>query len=193
MKKSLNFWSILPALLIISGVLLLIFQVLIKRRKATGGTPDTVEPDPEPDQDDLADEPDKEQRIINNYKIIRKNLPESVSDDVAKMITAQAMHETGIFTSRLYQEQNNMFGMKHPEIRETLSIERRNGFATFGSLDDSVKDMLLYYAEFKLKPNWKEVHTFVKEIKNKGYFEAPFLSYFNATRSHYNTVKSLIQ
>lgn len=194
MKKSVTFWNILPVLLIIFGVLLLIFQVLIKRRKAA--TNEAAEPDP-PSTDEPENyepEPDKEQRIINHYKIIRANLPAAISDDVAKMITAQAMHETGIFTSRLYKEQNNLFGMKHPEIRETLSLERRNGFATFASLDDSVKDLLLYYNEFKLNPsNWKEVHTMVKEIKNKGYFEELFLPYFNAVRTHYNTVKTLIQ
>lgn len=181
-------------LLIIFGILLLIFQVIVKRKKQAvqeTGSPETNGTD-EPDS--YEPEPDKEQRVINHYKIIRANLPANISDDVAKMITAQAMHETGIFTSRLYKDQNNLFGMKHPEIRETLSLERRNGFATFASLDDSVKDLLLYYKEFNLNPSkWKEVHEMVKEIKNKGYFEELFLPYFNAVRSHYNTVKSLIQ
>ena len=194
MKKSLTFWNMLPWLLIISGVLLLISRVLIKRMKAKAGT-ETLDNEPiEAEEVEEIDEPNKEQRILNIFQVVRRNIPGAWSDDTAKMIVAQAMHETGNFTSRLYKEQNNLFGMRQPAIRETLSIEGRNGFATFGSLDDSVKDLLLYFKEFSLEPNkWDKPHAYVKAIKNAGYFTDDFLSYYNAMRTHYNTVKALIQ
>lgn len=190
MKKSLTFWNIFPVLLIMSGVLLLTFRLWIKRKskgEAEPITPTTVKEESE-------EEPmTKEARIIQHYKIIRDNLPSNVPDDTAKLLTAQAMHETGNFTSRLYKEQNNLFGMRHPTVRDTLSLEMRNGYATFARLEDSVQDMLLYYKEFNLTPSWKEPAQFVKEIRAKGYFEDNYLPYFNAVRSHLSTVKTLVQ
>ena len=191
MKNSLTFWAILPVLLIIAGVSLLTGRVLIKSR-TNDQTVDTEaevitdEPDDEP-------EPSKEARIVNHYKIIRKVLPDTVTDEFAKILTAQAMHETGNFTSRLYREQNNMFGMRHPQVRETLSTEDRNGYANFATLENSVEDLLLYFKEFNLKPTFKTPSEYVKAIKSKGYFEALYLTYFNAVRSHLSKVKHLVQ
>lgn len=198
MRKRLNFWTIFPILLIIFGVLLLIFRGIIKRMgnqepiedQEADDVTDEDEPDDEP-------EPSKEQRILNHYKIIRENLPKDFTDDQAKVITAQAMHETGNFTSRLYREQNNLFGMRHPILRETLSLKEKNGFATFADLGDSVKDLLLYYQAFDIKPkSWqglKAVSDYVRIIKSKGYFTDDYLPYFNAVRSHYLKVKELVQ
>lgn len=190
MKKSLTFWNIFPVSLIIFGVLLLIFRYLIKQKQQVEETEDV---EAEEMEEEPADEPTKEARIIDNYKIIRGSLPDSVPDEFIKILTAQAIHETGFFTSKLYIENNNMFGMTQPVIRETLSIGQKDGFANFTSLEDSVKDMLLYLKEFKLKPNYKEVKDYVKDIREKGYFTDTYLNYFNAMRSHLTKVKATIQ
>lgn len=195
MRKRLNFWSLFPVLLIILGVLLLIFRALI--RKATGTTQEeeiTDEDAQDVTEEDDEPEPSKEQRILNHYKIIRDVLPKTFTDDQAKILTAQAMHETGNFTSRLYKEQNNMFGMRHPILRQTKSVKEQNGFATFASLEDSVSDLLLYFDEFGIKPkDWTKVNEYVKIIKQRGYFTDDYLPYFNAVRSHYLKVKELVQ
>jgi len=200
MKKSLKFWSIFPALLIISGVLLQIFRVMIKRKKDS----ETTEPGPITDESEEVEEEEepynKEQSIINHYAIVRKNLPDSYSDNIAKVITAQAIHETNFFTSRLYREQNNLFGMRQPIARETLSTGSNNGWATFASPDQSVQDLVLYFKEFKIDPSKMKaeqpkllVNQYVKTIKNSGYFTEEFLPYMNAVYSHYKTVQNLIQ
>lgn len=198
MKKSLGFWTIFPALLIISGVLLLIFRVLLKRLKAkqTGQTTDEeitdVEEvkDPEPEEEPAKT---KEGRIIENYMTIRNNLPGDYSDDVAKMITAQAMHETGIFTSRLYKEQNNLFGMRHPVVRETLSTGEKGGYANFKTRADSVRDLILYFKEFKAPAKYESINDYVKMLKGNGYFTDNYVNYFNPVRTYYNQLKELIQ
>ena len=202
MKKSPTFWNLLPVLLIILGLLLLIFQYMIRRRRANGETETeeaeiiTVDEDePEPDNS-------REARIINNYKVIRESLPPEIKDNFAKILTAQAMHETGVFTSRLYKEQNNLFGMTQPVIRETLSTGGRSGFANYATLEDSVRDLLLYFKEFNIKPASNEfleddrsrgLHAYLKLIKSKDYFEAPYIEYFNAVRKHLAAVKNLVQ
>jgi len=194
MKKSLTFWNIFPALLIIVGVLWLIFLIGIKRKQAEPDENDIEEPDRDDTVDDEEPEVDRETRIINHYKIIRGELPDTIPDITAKILTAQAMLETGVFTSRLYKEQNNLFGMRQPTIRETTSTgPGYKGFANFATLEDSVQDLLLYFKEFNLKPTWKEPAVFVKAIKAQGYFEEPYIGYFNNIRKHLAKVKALIQ
>lgn len=200
MKKSLTFWNSLPVLLIISGALLLISQILIKRKRAETSQP----PDEEAEAEVVEDEEPltKEARVINNYKAIRDALPANVKDEFAKLLTAQAMHETGVFTSRLYLEQNNLYGMTQPTIRETISTGGVNGWANYASLEDSTKDLLLYFKEFNMNPadkafldpeRNKGVNTYLKAIKANGYFEAPYMDYYNAVKKHLSTVKNLIQ
>ena len=86
-----------------------------------------------------------------------------------------------------------MFGMIQPNIRETLSTGEKRGFANFASMEDSVKDLYLYFKEFNIKPTYKDSKDYVKDIRQAGYFTAPFIDYHNAVRSHLATVKSLIQ
>lgn len=195
MKKSVNFLSLLPWLLIILGVLLLIFRLWISRMKAKAEEATIIEDEPIMDDEPEAveDEQSREQTIRNHYKIIRANLPEAYSNEFVKMLTAIAMHETGVFKSNIYRENNNLFGMKLPTIRETKATGENRGHATFASLDDSVKDMELYLNEFKYKKNWQKIRDLVGEMKRNGYFTAPVTTYGNAVVSHYNTVRSIIQ
>jgi len=195
MKKSFNFLTLLPVFLIISGILLLIFRVLIARRSTLNNQPTEQNTD-EPDDiqpEDLKEELSPDQTVVNHYQLIRKVLPPELSDDFVKMVTAQAMHETGNFKSRLYREQNNMFGMRHPTIRDTKSIGMLNDYANFADLDDSVRDLVLYWKEFNYPLKYKDVAAYVKQLKSHGYFTAGYVPYFNAVRSHYNRVVSLIQ
>jgi len=54
-----------------------------------------------------------------------------------------AMGESGI-CSNLFKSNNNLFGMKHPGVRPTKSLGRKNGFASFKSWQQSVQDYKLY-------------------------------------------------
>ena len=193
MKKSLTFWNIFPVSLIIAGVLLLIFQSLIKRKREEKEDPDTIDTDHEIVAEEEEDPVSREQKVRNNYQAIRKAAPPGVKDEFIKILTAQAMHETGNFTSRLYLEQNNLFGMGHPIIRETTSLGDVRGFANYATLEDSVTDMLLWLTEFNLKPTYTDSKDYVKDIRQNGYFTAPFIDYHNALRKHLTIVKNLIQ
>src|SRR4030042_3595397 len=50
------------------------------------------------------------------YDLVTEKLPD-LSDTARQIITAHAMHESGVFTSRVFLENNNAFGMKQPEKR----------------------------------------------------------------------------
>lgn len=46
--------------------------------------------------------------------------------------------------SDLFKKNNNLFGMKHPGVRPTLSVRRSFGFASFEKWQHSVLDYKLY-------------------------------------------------
>jgi len=95
--------------------------------------------------------------IINRRKekplkaISRILKAQGLEASMIRLLQAQAIHETGNFTSRLFKENNNVFGMKIPSIRKTLNVApATETFSQFVSIDDSVKDMLFYLDHFKI-------------------------------------------
>lgn len=61
------------------------------------------------------------------------------------IVFAQAVIETGNFTSGLFKSQNNLFGMKMPGRRETTAIgKNKNGYAKYINVDDSILDYYLF-------------------------------------------------
>jgi uncharacterized FlgJ-related protein len=59
------------------------------------------------------------------------------------VVLAQAILESGTFTSRIFKTKNNMFGMKVPGKRQTTAINKK-GYASYVSWVDCVKDYKLY-------------------------------------------------
>lgn len=59
------------------------------------------------------------------------------------VVFAQAILESGTFTSKIFRTKNNMFGMKVPGRRETTAINKK-GYAAYSSWLDCVKDYKLY-------------------------------------------------
>ncbi len=57
---------------------------------------------------------------------------------------AQARLETGHFKSDVFKENNNLFGMKHPSVRQTVSLGANRGHAKYKTWQDSVKDYKLW-------------------------------------------------
>jgi hypothetical protein len=63
---------------------------------------------------------------------------------------AQSMLETGHFKSGIFLDNNNLFGMKHPRQRQTLSKGPNRGHASFDKWQDSVKDYKMWQDYNKL-------------------------------------------
>jgi hypothetical protein len=106
--------------------------------------------------------------LFNDLQTVGKFTPE-----MARLLVAQSAHETGNFTSQLFKEQNNLFGMRHPRIRKTYSIGEKNGHAVFASVQDSIKDYKIYHTVFNYLPFYSSVSTFVEALNSRGYFTAP--------------------
>lgn len=60
------------------------------------------------------------------------------------IILAQAKIESGNFTSTIFKENNNMFGMRLARQRPTTAVSENKGFAVYSSWDLSFYDYLLY-------------------------------------------------
>lgn len=64
------------------------------------------------------------------------------------IVYAQAVQETGGFTSGIFEENNNLFGMKVARQRPTTALGTRRNHAYYRNWTDSVKDYALYQAAY---------------------------------------------
>jgi uncharacterized FlgJ-related protein len=87
-------------------------------------------------------------------------------------IDAQAQHETGNFTSRLANEQNNLFGMKKPNKRAFLgSKDSANEYMTYDSYSQSVQDLLLWMDSVSFPNSVSDSFHYAAELQKRKYFE----------------------
>jgi hypothetical protein len=77
--------------------------------------------------------------------------PEKLKSEIQKqgivhpdVALAQAKWESTHFTSKIFQENNNLFGMKLAHERDTTAIGKNRGHAKYRNWQDSVKDYKLW-------------------------------------------------
>jgi len=90
--------------------------------------------------------PDNEFSEDKLYKFI-----ESMNIRFPHIVMAQAMIETGSFTSNMFKAHNNLFGMKCPSRRPTTNLGEVNGYAKFENWKQSVIDYALFQAAYMSK------------------------------------------
>ena len=168
-KKSLLLWSILAALL--AGLLL---HLRASRSRPQdylpGGKTVPTLPNQQPD-------PMAARAATNN---IRRLLREqsNLTDIAIERLLALARHETGNFTSAIFRESNNPWGMKVATVRPTTNIGEHRGHARYRNLSDAVRDMLLYLVNFRTNPgDFPNISSFAYELKNDRYFEDTLENY----------------
>jgi uncharacterized FlgJ-related protein len=93
------------------------------------------------------------------------------------VVLAQAKIETGNFTSKIFRENNNMFGMKLPERRQTTAVGKSRNHAKYIDWIQSVRDYKLWQDQMihraptkraylaYLKRNYAEDKNYIKKIK----------------------------
>lgn len=74
--------------------------------------------------------------LLDRYNISHKEI-----------VIAQAILESGNFTSNLYLNKNNLFGMKHPLQRPTTSLGGVR-FASYESIDHCIIDYGIWQAKY---------------------------------------------
>jgi hypothetical protein len=78
------------------------------------------------------------------------------------IVLAQAKLETGDFRSRIFKENNNLFGMKMPRRRATTAIGSKHSHAKYPGWEHSVIDLRLYYGIYMEGKSEKEVYAFLR-------------------------------
>lgn len=115
-------------------------------------------------------------------------LENGVEEELSQIILAQAKHESGNFTSNIFWENNNPFGMKCPRKRPTTCIGTNRGHGVFNSIEDAVIDYV-WWMEFNNIPfNEKNTRKYVQLLKNKRYFEDDINRYYKAVIKFKETV-----
>ena len=103
-----------------------------------------------------------------------------------KYIVAQAQHETGNFTSTVYLQDHNLFGMKWTNGGRgqiaTQGIQSPEGdhYAHYANDSESVIDLLKWMAYTNFPTTVTDVNQYGTELKNRGYFTAGLTSYVGA-------------
>jgi flagellum-specific peptidoglycan hydrolase FlgJ len=106
------------------------------------------------------------------------------------LVIVQAYHESGNFSSNIFRENNNYFGMKEPSVRKTKATGTNRGHATFNSLWDSAKDLFLWFDMFSHVPKLTTMGAYTEFLRQKSYAEDPI--YAQTMQSVYNSIRSKI-
>jgi hypothetical protein len=100
------------------------------------------------------------------------------------LIYAQAKHETGNFSSNIYKENKNLFGMKKPYKRSTTVKGENRGHATYSSGWSSIYDYFLRQQYFHI--DYLSVKQYIERTKQSNYAEDP--NYDKHWQVHYDAL-----
>jgi len=127
--------------------------------------------------------PPKKEYITDTEKILiieEHNLfsEDKLIEEISKLnfkfpyiVLAQAILETGHFESKIFVENNNLFGMKEARVRLNLAKGTQYGHAYYDNWKESVSDYALWYSTFAYKcKNEKQLY----KLLNKQYAEATY-------------------
>ena len=95
-----------------------------------------------------------------------------VPDPLTALILSQAKLESGHFTSSVYRNSNNPFGMRPAKVRKHKACGQYNGYAAYETLAHAVEDYLLWMEAMCLPLHLSDPESFVRFLQSKGYFEA---------------------
>jgi len=84
------------------------------------------------------------------------------------IVVSQAILETNTFSSSIFSENNNLFGMKEPSVRQTTAIGTNRGHAEYVHWTYSIKDYKLWYDYMTRNGVYYNYYTFLTRI---GYAE----------------------
>lgn len=137
------------------------------------------------------------QKIFQSFKLEAKKvdlMPQLITaytrkrgwnQKTSEYIAALSSLETGSWTSNIYRENNNLFGMRCPQIRETTAVGCKNGFAVYESTSDSIEDFLKWWFYNNIPMDAYSLDGFSATLKNKGYYQEDMIAYLGALQSAY--------
>lgn len=114
-----------------------------------------------------------EEQLINYMKDLNIAFPH--------IVLAQSKLETGHFKSKIFNENNNLFGMKEARVRCHTAVCTQNGHACYDDWKQSVIDYALYQSRYM--SDCKNERQYYKKL-DKSYAEA---------KNYSDALKTIIQ
>lgn len=111
-----------------------------------------------------------------------------VSEEMSVIILAQAIHESNNFSSYIFENTWNPFGMRVARVRPTTRSGEFKNYSKYESLEDATIDYFYYmtYCNFPLDET--NVYKYVTLLKKKAYYEDDFKNYYRAVRKHFKQI-----
>ena len=140
--KSLSFKrfqlkKLIAPFLIICGISSMVYQIQISKAEKRGFSIGTQVPY-ESETFTIESESDafSQEALVKELKRLNVRFPE--------IILAQSILETGHFSSRIFKENNNLFGMKQARARSTTAVGTQLNHAYYDNWKQSVMDYALF-------------------------------------------------
>lgn len=101
--------------------------------------------------------------------------------EAARTFISQAAHETGYFSSNVFKNANNLFGIKahSRKIQGKKENTDYNGYAVYENIEASCRDAVDLARRRNTIKAAGSVYTFVVALKETRYFEASVTEYLN--------------
>lgn len=115
--------------------------------------------------------------------IYRLLIDTGFSKKFAQYITAQSAHETANFSSLIYKNNLNAFGMTYQGQKTALG--EKDGFAYYDNYLQSVNDYKRLFKSYGFI-SLGTVENFVSLLKERDYFRAPVAEYLNGLKHFLN-------
>lgn len=141
----------------------------------------------------------KKMNTSNGLKIFDIIRSFGFNEVLTTFVLSQAAHETAGFTSSLYRNDNNAFGMTFAgqslAKQSTRSFIDSSGkkvfYANYGTINESVADFASWYSRHRnkilsLPITINSLKDYVRFLKNNNYFEAPESEYLAGSQRYYN-------
>lgn len=127
----------------------------------------------------------EEVKYVKNEEINYLNLYNEILEqelEFPDIVFAQAVLESGSFTSKVFKSNKNLFGMRLPSRRPTLAVGKKYGYAVYNCWEESVGDYALYQEYY---------------FKNKKISRSQYLAYidrtYSETKGYVNRLKRIIK
>lgn len=122
-------------------------------------------------------------RCKDGYLLYDLLVVNQFSDQFAEFITSQAAHETDNFSSQVFVENFNPFGMTYQG--QGTALGEKNGYAYYTNYQEAVADYKRLFKSYGIV-SLSTIDSFVKLLQNRQYFTATIDEYLNGCTWFYN-------
>lgn len=112
-----------------------------------------------------------------------------LNETTAYLVLAQARLESGHFSSLVFHQNCNPFGMKQAKNRATTALGTHRGHAVYANLSHAACDFVLWMKETKMPLKIENPIEYVCHLQQRNYFEEDIQKYNRILLSIFHKIK----